>query len=213
MSKTKLIFATVAALLVGLAGGFTLSGTEAKSSVISWKYGDAELKIDLEKDLADDETLLGKIFSREYSAAGAASWLKNKHGLYAYNDPDLAGKLVDLDYDDPAARELRDLRERRVGPWAYRSQDVKVGIPIREDQPFTGHANVCEAGIFYRQQIELFLPDRPDRKIILKATGRYSCPEGYGFPDIQLSREDARKLFGYDNFSKYERAAAVVVQE
>jgi muramoyltetrapeptide carboxypeptidase LdcA involved in peptidoglycan recycling len=72
---------------------------------------------------------------------------------------------------------------------------------------------VCESGIFFRKKIEVFLPDQPDKKITLQASGRYACPNGYKFPDIQLSREDAKKLFGYSDFSKYETAAAVVIQE
>lgn len=213
MSNTKVTIFTVAALLVGLAIGFNLSGTEAKNTLISWKYGDAELKIDLEKDMADDQTLLGKIFSQQFSAAGATGWLKETQGLFPFNDPALAKKLETLGFDDPAARELRSLRNRRVGPWAYQASDVKIGIPSRDVQPFSGYANVCESGIFYRKSVEIFLPDAPDNRITVQASGRYACPEGYNFPDIQLSREDALTLFGYDNFSKYEVAAAVVIQE
>lgn len=213
MSKATTAIIAVVCLLAGLAVGWGLSGTEAKTTDIRWKYGDAELVIDLEKDMADDETLMNKIFSKEYSAAGATEWLKGNRELYHFADTDLAGKLSGLDYDSPAARELRQLRDQRQGPWAYQSQEIKVSIPEREVQPFSGYANVCESGIFFRKKIEVFLPDRPDKKITLQASGRYACPEGYKFPDIQLSREDAKKLFGYDNFSKYETAAAVVIQE
>ncbi|MEO0733003.1 MAG: hypothetical protein AAFZ52_09220 [Bacteroidota bacterium] len=213
-NTTKLILAAVSCLLGGIAIGFNLGGDGgAKQTAISWKYGDAELVIDLEKDLADDETLLNKIFSKQFSAAGATDWLKNKQDLYLYSDPDLADKLTELPFEDPASRALRELRLRRKGPWAYQAQDVRIGIPIREDQPFSSYANVCESGIFFRKKVDIFLPDRPDRKITVNATGRYACPEGYDFPDIQLSREDAKKLFGYDDFSKYEEAAAVVIQE
>lgn len=203
----------VVCLLSGLAAGWGLSGTEAKATNISWKYGNAELVIDLEKDMASDETLMNKIFSKQYSAAGATNWLKDKHSLFHFADPDLAGKLSELEYESPAAREMRELREKRLGPWSYQAQEVKVSIPEREVQPFSGYANVCESGIFFRQKIEVFLPDRPDKKITIQASGRYACPDGYKFPDIQLSRQDAKKLFGYSNFSKYETAAAVVIQE
>lgn len=213
MSNTKVTIFTVAALLVGLAIGFNVSGTEAKNTLISWKYGDAELKIDLEKDMADDQTLLGKIFSQKFSAAGATGWLKDEQGLFPFNDPALAKKLELLGFDEPAARELRALRNRRAGPWAYQAKDVKIGIPPRDVQPYSGYANVCESGIFYRKSVEIFLPDAPDKRITVQASGRYACPDGYDFPDIQLSREDALTLFGYDNFSKYETAAAVVIQE
>jgi hypothetical protein len=213
MSTTKTIMLAVVCLLSGLAAGWGLSGTEAKATNISWKYGDAELIIDLEKDMADDETLMNKIFSKEYSAAGATNWLKDEHSLFHFEDPELARKISELEYESPAARELRELREKRIGPWAYQAQEVKVSIPEREVQPFSGYANVCESGIFFRKKIEVFLPDRPDKKITLQASGRYACPDGYKFPDIQLSREDAKKLFGYTDFSKYETAAAVVIQD
>lgn len=213
MSSVKPLVIAVVSLLVGLGAGWGLSGTEAKRTDIRWSYGDAELVIDLEKDLADDETLLGKIFSREYSAAGAQNWLRQEQNLYHYTDPALAQQLGNLTFDDPAARELRELRDRRQGPWAYQAQEVRIGVPERDYQPQPGHANVCESGIFFRNNIEVFLPNQPERRILLEASGRYSCPEGYRFPDIQLSRDDALRLFGYNNFSKYETAAAVVVQE
>ncbi len=213
MSTTNTIILAVVCLLAGLAIGWGLTGTEAKTTDIRWKYGEAELVIDLEKDMADDETLISKIFSEEYSAAGATNWLKKKHELFHFTDPELIDKLKELDYESPAAREMRKMRDKRIGPWAYQAQEVKVSIPEREVQPFSGYANVCESGIFFRKQVEVFLPSRPDKKITLQATGRYACPEGYKFPDIQLSREDAKKLFGYTNFSKYETAAAVVIQE
>jgi hypothetical protein len=213
MSTTKTITLAVVCLLAGLAIGWGLTGTEAKTTDIRWKYGDAELVIDLEKDMADDETLMGKIFSKQYSAAGATNWLKAEHSLFHFADPALASKLTELDYESPASRELRELRDKRLGPWAYQAQEVKISIPEREFQPFSGYANVCESGIFFRKKIEVFLPDRPDKKITLQASGRYACPDGYKFPDIQLSREDAKKLFGYTDFSKYETAAAVVIQE
>jgi hypothetical protein len=213
MSTTKTIMLAVVCLLSGLAAGWSLSGTEAKTTDIRWKYGSAELVINLEKDMADNETLMGKIFSKEYSAAGATNWLKFEHQLFHFTDPDLVEKLKELSYESPASRELRELRNKRVGPWTYQAQVVKVSIPEREVQPSSGYANVCESGIFFRKKIEVFLPDRPDKKITLQASGRYACPNGYKFPDIQLSREDAKKLFGYSDFSKYETAAAVVIQE
>jgi len=213
MSTTQSVLLAGLCLLIGLAFGWGLTGTEAKSTDIRWKYGEAELVINLEKDMADDETLMSKIFSKDYSAAGAKDWLKNTHDLFHFTDPELAAKLVELDYNSPSAREMRELRNKRKGPWAYQSQEVRVSIPTREYQPFSGYANVCESGIFYRKKIEVFLPDHPDQRITLQANRPYACPEGYTFPDIQLSREDAKKLFGYDNFGKYETAAAVVIQE
>ncbi len=213
MSTPKSIILAVVCLLGGLAIGFNLSEGDARTTYIRWKYGNSELVIDLDKDMADDETLLGKIFSTDFSASGAEAWLKTQRQLYRFDDPALATLIGGLEYDAPAAREYRSLKDRRIGPWAYQTQEVRVGIPARNYQPSAGNANVCESGIFYRHKIEVFLPSRPDHKVVLNASGRYACPQNYEFPDIQLSHEDAKYLFGYDNFSKYETAAAIVIQE
>ena len=213
MSTAKVILIAGVCLLLGLAAGWGLTGTDAKRTDIRWKYGNSELVIDLEKDLASDEVLLAKIFSTDYSAAGARDWLKGQAQVYDYKDPAIAEPLATVEYDEPVSRSLRDLRNRRVGPWSYQIQEVNVGIPGAEFQPRLGHANVCESGIFRNRTIEVFLPDQPERRIKLEATGRYSCPEGYKFPDLQLNALDAEELFGFRNFSKLEPAAAIVVGE
>lgn len=213
MSTTKVIILAVSCLLVGLAIGFNLGEGPAKQTAISWKYGDAELVIDLEKDMADDETLLAKIFSKPFSTAGAVDWLKKTHSLFQFNDPELAKKLEELTFEDPASRELRALRNRREGPWAHQTQEVRIGIPDRVDQPFSGYANVCRSGIFFNKTIGVFLPDTPDKMLVLKANKPYTCPKGYKFPDVQLCTDDAVKLYGHDAFDQYQTAAAVVLME
>ena len=213
--NTLSVVVAVSCLLGGIAIGFFLGGEDSAmtNTEISWKYGDAELVLDLDKDLASDETLLQKIFSEPFSEAGAEQWLKNEQGLFHPGDTDLAAEFAEIDYDAPISRELRDLRNRRVGPWSYRTQQVRIGIPDQAHQPFRGNANVCESGIFRNQRVELFLPDHPERRIVVTGSGRYHCPEGYQFPDIQLNAKDAEKLFGYSLFNKYEEAAAIVVTD
>lgn len=214
MDWTKGTILAVACLLGGIAIGFNIGGDDGlKNTDIRWKYGDSELVIDLEKDLADDKTMLGKIFSENYSRAGAVDWLKTEQSLFTATDPDLADAFEAIEFEAPLAERLRNLRNSRKGPWSYQVQEVKIGIPDINDQPFNGYANVCESGIFRGEKVELFLIDRPDKRITVNATGRYSCPEGYNFPDVQLSSYDAKKLFGYNNFSKYERAGAVVIHD
>ena len=212
MNTTKSVILGVSCLLAGLAIGWNLTRQGVKTTDIRWKYGEAELVIDLEQDLASDETLLQKMFSRPFSAAGAEGWLREERDLYRADDPALVQQLDTVDYNAPVSTALRDLRNRRRGPWSYRTQEVNVGIP-GGGNPRRGYANVCESGIFRNQTIELFLPDDPARKITVLATGRYRCPENYAFPDVQLNPADARELFGYGNFSKTERAAAIVVGE
>lgn len=217
MTTTQSIIAVGVALLVGFAGGWALTGTDAKTSNISWKYGDSELVIDLEKDLATDETLLEKIFSTPYSSAGAENWLKTTQSLFPYDDPDLATRLADLDYDSVSARELRELRRKRVGPFAHQYQEVVLSFPGPEYTRL-GKANACSNGIFYRKKVEIFLEDNPDRRITVEVldpftcTGRTTLSNGRTVrSDIQISYADAHRLFGDEPLEKYMRAVAVVV--
>ena len=218
MNATKTIIAVVVALLLGFAAGWGLTGTDAKATNISWSYGDSELVIDLEKDLASDETLLGKIFSTPYSTAGAENWLKTNQSLFHYDDPDLATRLADLEYNSVSARELRELRRRRVGPFAHQYQEVVLSFPGPE-YTREGKANACSNGIFYRKKVEIFLEDDPDRRVTVDALDPYTCTGNttrangtIRRSDLQVSYEDAYKLFGDERLEKYMKAVAVVVE-
>lgn len=211
MKITGIIFACVACLVAGIALGFNWQQGNARQTLIKWKYGDAELEIDLDQDLADDETLLTKIFSRPFSEAGALSWLKDSKDVFHAADTDLADEFESLDYEADMARELRDLHNRRVGPWSYQSDTIRFGVPDISDQPPSGQCWVCQNKKYRGKKLELFDLFNPQRSIEVVATGSYECPPNIKFPDIQLSSADAEMLLGFRNFNQYEKAIALIV--
>lgn len=213
MKTVGIIFACVACLAAGIALGFNWQKGNARQTLIKWKYGDAELEIDLDQDLADDETLLGKIFSRDFSEAGALSWLKQEKKVYHFLDRALTTEFAKLDYDSDMADELRELRTRRLGPWSYQSDTVKIGIPDFVDQPGSGYCNVCQSKKYRGKTLKLFDLHDPEREITVEASGRYECPPNREAPDVQLNAADAERLLGFRNFNKYEYALALIVSD
>lgn len=211
MKTAGIIFACVACLAAGVALGFNWQQGNARETLIKWKYGDAELEIDLTQDLADDETLLNKIFSRPFSQAGALSWLKEEQRVFHAVDTDLADEFEALEYEADMSRELRDLHARRVGPWSYQSDTVKIGIPGDDVGPNQGQCHVCQNKKYRGTTLELYDLHNPLRKIRVIASGTYECPQNLQFPDLQLHPADARELLGFQHFNKYEYAVALII--
>lgn len=197
-------------LLIGLAIGWALLDSGTKSTDITWKFGENELKIDLKQDLKDVTTLLEKIFSKKFSKDGTLPWLKENQDLYLTTDVDILKKISALEFDGFVAKGLREISFEREGPWAYQIDTIRIGIPPKEYQPKRGFANVCENAKYFGERIKVFRLDLSE-SIILNATGKYECPKQLKFPDIQLSHADAERLLGTKNFSKYENGMALVL--
>lgn len=213
MKIAGIIFGCVACLAIGIALGFNWQQGNARQTLIKWKYGDAELEIDLDQDMANDETLLGKIFSRPFSEAGALSWLKQEKSVYSSDDTDLVDQFTELKYDSDMARELRELRNRRRGPWSYQSDTVRIGIPAYDAQPVSGQCHVCQNKKYRGKTLKLFDTFNPSQEITVVASGHYECPPNLQVPDLQLSAADAERLLGFRNFNKYEYAIALIVND
>lgn len=227
MDNTKITFLAVAALLVGIAIGFNLSGTDGKRTDISLKFGESQLKIDLKEDGVDGPKVLEKIFSEPFSKNGALGWLKDSQnvfslddlelmeelkfskGFYRFDDPELIEKFSVIGYDTPMAKALRKLRVDRDGPWEYQFRKVSIGIPT--DKPAKNSINVCANGLLQGKTVELFRFDNYDQRVKFFATGKYGCPTGIKAPDVQLREEDARQLFGDQEFRAYDSLMVLIV--
>ncbi len=212
MKNINYFITGVICLLIGIAIGFIFLKSGIKKSDIKWKFGDNELNINLEQDLVDASAMLSKIFSEDFSKKGTIAWLKENQNLYLPTDPDLVSTFTTLKYDHLVSKELRELSIRRVGPWSYQYDTVLIGIPAEEDQPKEGFANVCENGDYFTQRLRILTMDQT-LKIEVIATGKYECPAGLKFPDIQLNATDAKKLLGTINFSKYEQGIALILKD
>jgi len=208
----KYIIAGITGLVIGITIGWALLQSGTKQTDIKWKFGNNELNINLDQDLVDAPTFLKKIFSQNFSKDGATSWLKNNQQLYHYTDPEIVNEFESLEFDILVSEELRKLSRFRKGPWAYQFDTVRIGIPDSIYQPKSGFANVCESGKFLRQNIKIFNMDQ-SRSIEVTATGKYECPDGFKYPDIQLNAKDAFRLLGSQNFSKYEQGIALIISD
>ena len=192
-----------------------MSGIGAKTATIEWEYEGNKLIIDLEKDLEDANVLLAKIFSEPFSKAGAVDWLKRIQGIYPIIDSEVSfvdSAILDLSFDGAAAKRLREVSERRMGPFAYQVDTVQVGFPTGASAPRVEEANVCDSGKYRRQTIRLInMVD--GSSIDVRASSIYACPPQLMYPDIQLNHDDAKRLFGDTVFQKYEQAIALIITE
>ncbi len=103
---------------------------------------------------------------------------------------------------------LRTLVRDHKPPFHYVGFKARLGVPGEEDRPAIGRANVCKEGGLLDKTLEV-INKSSGRTIQVKATGSYTCTGFSKFPDLQLSAEDAEKLFGY----KVVKPEGVVVVE
>ena len=214
-SKTKnillYVFGAVACMAIGAAVGWNLSKGGAKQTHVNLKFGDNQLEVKLDQEQIDAPTFLGNMFGTDFSKSGVINWLREQQKIFHFEDPQIVEAFKTLDPDHPVSEQLFKLSSSKVGPWAYQIDTVKISIPEKAYQPRSGTVNVCENGKYLGRELQLFNLDQ-SIKINVNATGKYACPPNYKYPDIQLNAKDAKKLLGYGNFSKYEKAVALIVQ-
>lgn len=214
-TKTKnvfyYIFGAAACLAIGTAVGWNLSKEGVKQTHVNLKFGENQLEVKLDQEQIDAETFLGDMFSMDFSKSGVISWLKNKQKIFHFEDTDMVNEFKNLPPDHPVSEQLFKLSTSKSGPWAYQIDTVKISIPGKADQPKPGTVSVCENGKYLGRTLQLFNLDQ-SIKLEVNATGKYACPPNYKYSDIQLNTKDAKKLLGRKNFSKYEKAVALIVQ-
>ncbi len=209
---TTLLIIAAFLIIISVLVIYLTGGAGKKKTEIKWNIMGQELSINMEEDLIDHKTLLSKLFSEDFSKSGAKDWLKKNENLYEITDPDLAKQIALLDYNSTVSKELRELSLKRLGPWAYQFDTVFIGIPELADQPREGFASVCRNENYPGKRLKIYNLDLT-KSIEVLATGKYDCPAGLKFPDIQLNVNDAALLLGTINFSQYEKGIALVLSE
>jgi hypothetical protein len=210
LSIKHLILTGIICLAIGMAVGYALLQSGTQKADIKIKYGENELNINLDKNQVEAAKILEQIFSEDFSKQGTLKWLKDHQHLYQPLDPAIVPEIAAMNYDDLVAEKLRDLSIRRIGPWEYQFDTVFIGIPDSAHQPRQDFANACANGRYFMKKIRIYSMDQL-REIEVLATGKYDCPPGYKFPDIQLNYKDAERLLGNYKFDQYERAMALIL--
>jgi len=228
MTQAKFWGAVATALIFGLtAGALGWKALNAPNAQIEMKFpSGGSLKIDAKQDLADPSTMFAKVFSADFSRAGAMELLRRRN-IFAMDDPGLLdaflGKCpekLENENDDRRRQrwndcfqqnrffaELKGRSDHQKAPFQYLGTDVRVGTPaVGGERPAASHANVCRGGDFMGYDIRLVDP-RSKRQIIVHATGFYNCPDTVDFPNVQLNAADAYSLF-HRRTQKFESAVA-----
>ena len=197
----------------------------ASSQSFSVAFAGASVEIRAEGMEVKHEDLLNRIYGEDFARAGLLGWLERKD-IFLVSDPNLVAGLVEFCGDiptkplqarlesgracaaKPVVAGLRDLSDRRLPPFHYIGEIVRIGVPEEADRPPDGRANACRNGTFWRREVELTNPVNR-KKITVEASGHYPCADP-STADIQLSEADALELFETPT-QKYEQAIAVVV--
>ena len=228
--KNKSLVLYVIIALVGFGAGWVICSMTSDSSRRTMELtfpGVAGLKIDISQPEIAHDKLLKDIFAQQFSRDGLMGWLADKD-IFVFKDERLVEalnkRLCDIIPEHPLDRKikaaqdcaelpvstsLRQLADQKRVPFHYVGIAVNVGVPEREDQPQIRQASVCANSALHGERVELTNP-RTGNRIDVQATGRYTCTGFTTYPDIQLTFEDARKLFS-EPLGKYQEAVAVVL--
>ncbi len=220
MSTNQTIFLAVVCLAVGLGVGWFLSDTGTNSTGIKIKFGDSEVGINLNAREVDAISLLDSIFSDKYGKLGPQKWLEETQGLYEYADARLIPLIATLDFDHPSSIKLRELRDGYSGPFAEKSQDVVLGFP-GDSLTTPGKANGCATGplSLLGRTVEIYQEGKANNALSLRVSGTYACKYkqqrddgSYRYPNLQISPQDAKKLFGTSNMPQFTPVKLIVLR-
>ncbi len=199
---------------IGILIGWFYQQSGAKDGAFEITGGGNSLKLTLTQKQISEEKLLEKIFNEDWTKFGALNWLSKNEDIFYYRDLNLARSIEKLkikdEKDKDISERLVDLSIKRLGPWDYQIDTVNVGFP--SSPPPEGKAYACETGDFFRQKVKL-ISLKTRKEVIVDVTNRYECPEGFNYPDIQISKADKEKLFANTPFSKTEKLLALILRD
>ncbi len=227
-TQVKLLGSVATALIFGLVtGALAWKALNAPNAKIKMDFGGGKsLEIDAKQDLSDPSTMFAKLFSTDFSKAGAMGLL-HQQNIFAIDDLGLLDTFlkkcpekIENETDEQRRQRWNDCFQRnrlfselklrsdsQKAPFQYLGTDVRVGTPsVAMEKPAASHANVCASGGFLGRTLILVDP-RSSRKVGVQASGYYPCPDTQDFPDIQLNDADAYSLF-HRRTQKFELAVA-----
>lgn len=107
------------------------------------------------------------------------------------------------------AKRLREMRDRRDVPFHDWGKPVEVSFPV--EPPPLGQAFTCEKDWDLRgRDLRVRNTDNNKSVDVRAVAGTYRCTPGDGRPDIQLNREDARRIFG-SSLPPRHKALAIIL--
>lgn len=158
-----------------------------------------------------------KIFENDLSKSIAENSLNKNQNMFSLSDDKFASKLQGLCeksweecMKNPNVKKLRKLAFKSEGPFVPFFDEVRVGVQDEKPhRPAKGEVNVCESGI-YKDKFILLVKNK--KKVNFRARGTYHCPKGGRdvYPDIQLNKDDAIKLFGTVKDTTVDAEAAIL---
>lgn len=196
-----LIFAVAFILGIAAASYAVTSGPGGRAKI---KAGDFSFEIQI-----NDVDLQALLKNRSDSSA-LKEEVKKTFKLYDI-DGQLITAIAQLDYRSPFSEDLRNLRDRFVGPFNAPDMDVDVRFSDTMDED---KAQVCPSSVFYQERINIALTDFSNMYPIDEANVAivHGCPTPEGTPEpIIISTELGKKLLNQESLPESIRAVAKVL--
>lgn len=214
-------------VLTGWAISNGVNDPDEQQVVVQFPTGQGSLSIASKKNAPiRHDSLVQILFKDDFSRNGLMGVLRERYKVYDLNDAALADGLArricepipEQPLSDriekaqncaghPVVQALRSLARDHKVPFHYVGAQVQIGVQY-EDQyrPGEGRANVCRAGPYVGQRLQLVEPVSL-RTIEVEAAGVYNCTLNV-FPEVQLDPVDAQQLYRRP-VDKYEQAIVV----
>jgi len=205
-----MIFVGLACLCLGIGIGWFMQRNGYKIGELTINSGQNKIALKVEQEKVEHAVLMKSLFSSDWTVDAAKGWLKRNQDMFHFRDVTLSDKIKMLDTKDDISKNLRELSRQKLGPWAYDIDTIKIGYP--ENAPRGGRAYGCENKKYYRQKVKLISLNGKN-EVVVEVTGKYQCPDGLHFPDLQISRSDKEKLFGKTPFSETETVMALILND
>jgi hypothetical protein len=187
-------------------------------------FPNGNLEVEIKNSQLNSEQLLSKIFTTEYSKAGAIDWLRRNQKVFHISDRDIPieyakmlPNLTDEAFADRTKRlqniiqsnsVLADLREKskqKLPPFQFIGRETKIGVPRVEDQPRPYYMHVRFNSQLAGKRIKIRNPYNEEKYLILKAR---AAIEESADVEIHLNKDQAVYLFSRVN----KKADGIVIE-
>ena len=214
------------ALLVFSFGRMIPAMPTGSSFKVTGPDGKTGVEIRVDGGGVEYEKVLHEMFASDFLRPAATGWLADKQNLYSLEGDRLVNaistKLCEpipttpvkemLDKgkacaEKPAALGLRELAFNHRPPFHYVGFEAKMGVV----QLAAGKANVCRDRGLRGKRLQV-ANAAGSAVIEVDATGWYRCTPAAEFPDIQLSFDDAKQLFGDRPLARLETVIVVPLE-
>lgn len=204
--------AVVAILIVVVGFAYILNKDSQRNGKLTLFYGDKKFaEMEIKDGNVGIEKLLGDLFTDE-GREKTFRLLVQPRQYYQLQDPALVALgIVNLKYEEPNAKKLRELYYEGKGPFVPQEFEARVEFAT-DNRVSSGHAAICPKHEMFQKELFVLGPEGRGAAV-LRADLQGRCDadrRGEAVaPLLQIGFTDARRIFGCTKLLKEEKVYAV----